>query len=383
MKRQSILYITLLSIILLFSVGCEQTEKQNSTKKADSTKMTDKEDAPYFCIVCHKNGKNSGETAFLVYDIESKTLVQALDVTGLCEFPMGVVDVKNDKVYYSLWGDFEKKGTRAGDCLMCYDMKTKKQWQVTEIHHLFDYLTIYNGELYGNIAGRESNGNPQLSRLNPETGKITPIEPDNTDVWYKNISIDYQTGEILASSYSNYASRRYDKNVKKDKYIPWPFFLHSISPDLQTSKVIYTFSDAPYTSLFDNYTEDDKTLSKKWKATANQLLISEFSRLNDHQILFLGAKDVFGDLSLKLLDTTSKTVSNFKIDGKKLDEPCYVSKDKKDIFVSLEPKGSKSGMYRYHLADKSKEFLFGGKELRKALGWKGEYEIVTLQLIYQ
>ena len=54
------------------------------------------------------------------------------------------------------------------------------------------------------------------------------------------------------------------------------------------------------------------------------MLISEFSRLNDHQILFLGAKDVFGDLSLKLLDTTSKTVSDFKIDGKKLDEPCYV-----------------------------------------------------------
>lgn len=378
MKRQSILFITLLAIILVFSAGCGQTKKQNSIEKADK-----EADAPYFCIVCHKNGKNSGKTAFLVYDIESKTMVQALDVTGLCEFPMGVVDVKNDKVYYSLWGDFEKKGTRAGDCLMCYDMKTKKQWQVTEIHHLFDYLTIYNGELYGNIAYRESNGNPQLSRFNPETGKITPIEPDNTDVRYKNISIDYQTGEILASSYSNYASRRYDKNVKKDKYIPWPFFLHSISPDLQTSKVIYTFSDAPYTSLFDNYTEDNKTLSKKRKATANQLLISEFSRLNDHQILFLGAKDVFGDLSLKLLDTTSKTVSDFKIDGKKLDEPCYVSKDKKDIFVSLEPKGSKSGMYRYHLADKSKEFLFGGKELRKALGWKGEYEIVTLQLIYQ
>lgn len=378
MKRQSILFITLLAIILVFSAGCGQTKKQNSIEKADK-----EADAPYFCIVCHKNGKNSGETAFLVYDIESKTMVQALDVTGLCEFPMGVVDVKNDKVYYSLWGDFEKKGTRAGDCLMCYDMETKKQWQVTEIHHLFDYLTIYNGELYGNIAGRESNGNPQLSRLNPETGKITPIEPDNTDVRYKNISIDYQTGEILASSYSNYASRRYDKNVKKDKYIPWPFFLHSISPDLQTSKVIYTFSDAPYTSLFDNYTEDNKTLSKKRKATANQLLISEFSRLNDHQILFLGTKDFFGDLSLKLLDTTSKTVSDFKIDGKKLDEPCYVSKDKKNIFVFLEPKGSKSGMYRYHLADKSKEFLFGGKELRKALGWKGEYEIVTLQLIYQ
>ena len=378
MKRQSILFITLLAIILVFSAGCGQTKKQNSIEKADK-----EADALYFRIVCHKNGKNSGETAFLVYDIESKTMVQALDVTGLCEFPMGVVDVKNDKVYYSLWGDFEKKGTRAGDCLMCYDMETKKQWQVTEIHHLFDYLTIYNGELYGNIAGRESNGNPQLSRLNPETGKITPIEPDNTDVRYKNISIDYQTGEILASSYSNYASRRYDKNVKKDKYIPWPFFLHSISPDLQTSKVIYTFSDAPYTSLFDNYTEDNKTLSKKRKATANQLLISEFSRLNDHQILFLGTKDFFGDLSLKLLDTTSKTVSDFKIDGKKLDEPCYVSKDKKNIFVFLEPKGSKSGMYRYHLADKSKEFLFGGKELRKALGWKGEYEIVTLQLIYQ
>ena len=38
MKRQSILYITLLSIILLFSVGCEQTEKQNSTKKAGDRK---------------------------------------------------------------------------------------------------------------------------------------------------------------------------------------------------------------------------------------------------------------------------------------------------------------------------------------------------------
>ena len=51
-------------------------------------------------------------------------MVQALDVTALCEFPMGVVDVKNDKVYYSLWGDFEKKGTRAGDCLMGSYMAT-------------------------------------------------------------------------------------------------------------------------------------------------------------------------------------------------------------------------------------------------------------------
>ena len=85
--------------------------------------------------------------------------------------------------------------------------------------------------------------------------------------------------------------------------------------------MIYTFSDSPYTSLFDNYEEDNETLSKKWETTANQLLISEFNRLNDHQVLFLGAKDVFGDLSLKLLDTTSKTVSNFKIDGKTIDEP--------------------------------------------------------------
>lgn len=380
MKKQSILLIALLSIILVFSTSCEQTNRKNSVEKADSTEQAD---TPYFCIVCHKNGESAGETAFLVYDIESKKMIQALDVTGLCEFPMGVVDVKNDKVYYSLWGDFEKKGIRAGDCLMSYDMETKEQKQITEIHHLFDYLTIYNGELYGNIAGRESNGNPQLSKLNPDTGEITPIEPDNTDVRYKNISIDYQTGEILASSYSDYACRRYDKNEKKNKYIPWPFFLHSISPDLQTSKVIYTFSDSPYTSLFDNYEEDNETLSKKWETTANQLLISEFNRLNDHQVLFLGAKDVFGDLSLKLLDTTSKTVSNFKIDGKTIDEPCYVSKDKQDLFVSLEPDGGKSGIYRYHLKDKTKEYLFGNKELKTALGWKEDYEIVTMQLIYQ
>lgn len=212
MKKQSILLIALLSIILVFSTSCEQTNRKNSVEKADSTEQAD---TPYFCIVCHKNGESAGETAFLVYDIESKKMIQALDVTGLCEFPMGVVDVKNDKVYYSLWGDFEKKGIRAGDCLMSYDMETKEQKQITEIHHLFDYLTIYNGELYGNIAGRESNGNPQLSKLNPDTGEITPIEPDNTDVRYKNISIDYQTGEILASSYSDYACRRYDKNEKK------------------------------------------------------------------------------------------------------------------------------------------------------------------------
>ena len=83
------------------------------------------------------------------------------------------------------------------------------------------------------------------------------------------------------------------------------------------------------------------------------------------------------------MDTTSKTVSNFKIDGKTIDEPCYVSKDKQDLFVSLEPDGGKSGIYRYHLKDKTQEYLFGNKELKTALGWKEDYEIVTMQLIYQ
>lgn len=380
MRKLFGLYISLFAIVVCFLSGCTQVKKSPSIKNAKKIEATDNTNTtPYFSIVCRKKNR----TAFILFDFNSNKLKKVFDEEIVCEFPIGIIDKKNNKIYYSLWGDFEKKGIKAGDCLMCYNIKNKKKQQITSIHHVFNSLTIYNEYLYGIIAGKESNGNLQLCKINPNNGEIKPVDPDNTDVRYKNFSIDYQTGEIIASSYSDYASRRFDTDPEKDKSIPWPFFLHSISSDFQTSKLIYTFSDSPYTSIFNTYEEDPDVLIKKWDLTANNLIISDINRLNDHQILFLGAKDVYGDLSLKLLDTSNKTVSDFMIDGKKIEDCPFVSKDKKDMFVLLEPKNKDGGMYRYHLEDNSLDFLFNGEELRTVLDWGTEFEVVSINLVYQ
>lgn len=366
--------LLLLLLCAIISAGCTPDKK---SKEDISAKFTD---TSYLSIVC--TGVNREETdlskmrktAFLIYDINKKEIKKIYEINELPDYPDGVVDLKNNKVYYTAWGSPGNWNSKAGDCLMSYDIEKNETKRLTDIHHVFSDMTLYNGTIYAVTGGGESNGNIQLSRIDTSNGKIFPVSPNDTDTLCKNFSIDQQTGDILELTYSDYAMRRIDFDEDTGEENTNPYFITSLKSDFKDPEILYTFSQQPYTSLFDMYNDPD--VYKKYKKTANNLAVSNVCRLNKNSILFLGKTGLWSDdeETLKILYLDTKTVEDFNIDGAKSYGIPVVSKDKKGMYISLMmEKGKKDGYYYYNFNDKTLDYLFGKEEMDAVANMGEEY----------
>jgi hypothetical protein len=307
-------------------------------------------------------------TLFYTYDIAKKQLKKVYAITVPSVYPVGIVDYKNSKVYYSIWGDLLTGDNKAGDQLESYDLNTHQTKSITGIHHEFDQIELFNNEIYAIAGGLESNGNMQLTRINPATGEIQPISPEDTDIEYNNFSIDYGTGEILTLFCSDFASRHMDTDQTTDVVTPCPYFLSTTNAKLDPPKVIYTFSKNPYVSLFSFEWGKNATERQEISNTANNLEVAAPCRLDDNNILFLGGTSVFSnDKKLKILHLNAKTIDDFVINGVKYYARPMVTPDRQGMFISLKMLNGTGGMYYYKFADKSLEYLFSIKDIEKDL----------------
>ncbi len=204
--------------------------------------------------------------------------------------------------------------------------------------------------------------------INPTTGEIKPISPEDTDIAYRDFSIDYSTGEILALSFSDFSSRHMNIDQKTGVTTPCPYFFSTTDAKFDPPRVIYTFSKNMYFSSYGFSWDKDPTTKKEVESTANNLEVTALCRLDDNTILFMGGTSVFSnDEKLKILHLNTKTVDDFVIDGVKYYTRPLVTPDRQGMFISLKMLDGTGGMYYYKFADKSLEYLFSIKDIQKDL----------------
>lgn len=364
--------------LCLFS-GCSNPTKQDTTLSGNIMYLS----IVYTALDPSATDRSQARTTyFYIYDISKKELKKMYSITAPSSYPVGVVDYKNSKVYYSIWGDLKNTADKAGDKLQCYDLKTHKTTDITSMHHSFNQITLFANQIFAISAGLESNGSRQLTRINPITHEFTPISPDNTDIEYRDYSIDYSTGEILTLSYSDFSDRHAPESKDNSGIIKAPpIFLSVTNTRLDTPKVIYTFSQRPYYSPYGYNWDKDPETKKLAEKTANNLDVAAPSRMDSNNILFLGAPDVFSnDIKLKVLHLDTKTVDDFPIKGVKYYSRPLVSPNKKGMFISLKMENGEGGMYYYTFANKKLEYLFSINDVKKDLLTQTASSLVTTEI---
>ncbi|BFL40751.1 hypothetical protein H8S45_12160 [Agathobaculum sp. NSJ-28] len=369
--------------LLMLSLGATTSSEIQTNDKS----IMDESDYAYLSLTytsLNSEATNFNEqrtTSFYLYDLKTNKLKEIYTYVGACEYPVGVVDYKNAKVYYSVWGD--PSDASAGDKLQVYDIKTGKINDITNYHHVFNELDWYNNALYGIVGGKESNGVVQLAKIDPTTGEIQPIFSNNTDSVYLDFSIDHNTGEIITTWYSDFARRRMDVNQENGKITPCPFFISSVdTSDFSLQSVIYTFSDTPYSSLFDNYGADADS-SEVWE-TANNLEVSNVSRLNDDILLFIGRESVLDQQAkLMMLNITDKTTSEIQIPGVATYYSFVVSPDQQTIFANLQLQDGTQGVFSYNIQTQELKKLFDINEVLKDFSGNKSVTPTTMQIIIQ
>lgn len=325
-------------------------------------------------------------TLFYIYDLKNKQLKKEYSIVVPSGYPVGIVDYRNKKVYYSIWGDLVNPNNKAGDKLQAYDLKTHKTHDVTGIHYAFNQMSLFQNKIYAIVGGLETNGNMQLATIDTLTGAVKPGNSNDTDTLCRFFSIDYNTGEILTLSYSNYSRRRMDTDQETGVTKPCPSFLSTTNFKLAPQSVIYTFSEYPYASLFgDNWGTDPERV-KQAEKTANNLEVESACRLDNNTILLIGSTSVFSnDAKLKELHLDTKTVTDFVIKGAKYYSQPFIAPDKKGMYISLKMQDGTGGMYYYKFADKSLEYLFSNKDILKELptSAEGTFQATDVELVVQ
>ena len=146
--------------------------------------------------------------------------------------------------------------------------------------------------------------------------------------------------------------------------------------------MIYTFSDTPYSSLFDNYGADADS-SEVWE-TANNLEVSNVSRLNDDILLFIGRESVLDQQAkLMMLNITDKTTSEIQIPGVATYYSFVVSPDQQTIFANLQLQDGTQGVFSYNIQTQELKKLFDINEVLKDFSGNKSVTPTTMQIIIQ
>ncbi|MGB4687393.1 MAG: hypothetical protein WBH25_01160 [Coprothermobacter proteolyticus] len=330
---------------------------------------------------------NQSKTLFYMYDLANKQLKPIYSVSATSMYQTGVVDYKNSKVYYAMWGnngDTTLGDYKAGYKLVSYDLKTHAEKDITSLHHEFRELNLLNGEIIGIVAGSESNGESQLSLIDPVTGSIQPISPDDTDVVYADYSIDHRTGEILTLTYSDFAARHEDVGSTTNTGSACPYFISVTDAKLDPPKVIYTFSNHAYDVEHidsNNSPETEELIS----ITANNLEVNAASRMDGNNVLIIAGTAAWSNYAtLKVLHLDRKNVDDFPIAGVKYYSKPLVMPDRSGMVINLTMQDGASGTYYYTFADKSLKNLFSLQDVQKDLPITATHLMLTdMELVVQ
>lgn len=146
--------------------------------------------------------------------------------------------------------------------------------------------------------------------------------------------------------------------------------------------IYYTFSDTPYTSLYDVYNERDS--AKKGDRTANNLEVSSACRKDDNTILFLSRPSVLGsDAVIMSLHLDTKLVEPIEIEGVKTYGAPIMAPDHKGIYISLMMQDATNGMYYYDFATAKATQLFSMQDILKDFPMGQTVTETSTQLIVQ
>ncbi|WP_018963798.1 hypothetical protein [Coprothermobacter platensis] len=311
------------------------------------------------------------KTLFYIYDLANKQLKPIYSISGTSMYSTGIVDYKNSKVYYTMPAnnhDTLQVDNEAGYKLISYDLKTHTTKDITGFHHEFKQLNLLNGKIIGIVKGSESNGNSQLSLIDPATGIVEPISPDDTDVVYRDYSIDHSTGEILTLTYSDFARRNENVGISTRTVLPCPYYLSVTDSKLSPPKVIYTFSRYIYYTEYGSSLHEDPQLTELALRTANNIEVKAASRMDDNNILVIAAtSSLTNNATLKILHLDKKTVDDFPIAGVKYYSKPLATLDRKGMIMNLVMQDGTSGTYYYKFADKSLKLLFSLQDAQKGL----------------
>ena len=101
------------------------------------------------------------ENFFYTFEIDNSLIKEQLVIEDTAQYPLGVIDYKNQKIYYSQRVDGK-------DQIFLYDMKNKKAQQLTNDFHAINKIYPYQDKLY--ILAKTVN-NPRVSLIEYDLNK--------------------------------------------------------------------------------------------------------------------------------------------------------------------------------------------------------------------
>ncbi|KAF5065617.1 hypothetical protein DSECCO2_272070 [anaerobic digester metagenome] len=289
-------FIVILLIISFLLGGCR-------TSVVDNNKNNDENQDVSKAYISITATSQEYENFFYEYDIAGKSISKILSIKDTSQYPMGVVDNKNKKVYYSYRFDHS-------DQLVMYDIETKETVRLTEDFYAINAIIPVENDIY-------------VLAKTLDKPRIHLIKYVLKSKSYETITEDYI--QVESMSYCANSDLIYFSCYNWDEQM---ILKREYEKDNNSQPVP---KNAPYTI----YRYDCKS-GMLDKVLTTVKLISLIAVADDESIAIIKSADsLFGDKSITLLDLfTKKAIQEIKINNIYRIEYIAFSSDKKGIFFT-------------------------------------------------
>ena len=291
--------------------------------------MQEKEQQEYLFITttAYSNGVDEEDGVDLVlycYSINEHKMTRLMNVPTYAQYPAACVDIKEQKVYYS-----DGEPGDGYDNLYEYDMATKKINRLSDGKFLFNDIFIVDDTWIVNTARRFATVT-QPAIFNQNTKQFAYYDSSDDDTWYFSLSYNYSTGQLLALTTSDKVMRT--KKVATETHI--------------RPKTIYTM-DMNFQHRTPIYTTDEFEIRLTRQLDESHVLMSVDP--------FMGAA---APRTLKMLDITNQTVTDYDIPGIKEVSSFYPRDNTQGIYILGKQTTNEYRLYYYDIKSQTLVDIF-------------------------
>ncbi|MCP3776416.1 hypothetical protein NLX71_24530 [Paenibacillus sp. MZ04-78.2] len=215
MKRNwfSILSVVAIIILLALNIGCNSSSIGSNVPPEKSKTITAESQRGDYLSITNTEYVNGVDTddgmvmRIYTYDINSKVLSKVDDLPYTSQYPLSVVSLKEDKIYYSAAGEGK------GDQLFVYDNKTKTSQRLTNELFAINRIIPHAAENKLIMTAVKKGERPlKVVFYDKQSKQMSTVNDRDMDTTVWDISYDPETNKTYAASYSE---NEQSKNIEK------------------------------------------------------------------------------------------------------------------------------------------------------------------------
>lgn len=314
---------------VLHGVGQNVFDPQSNATRAEAAKLlsaltnTEYLSITYTSYDNQENAEGGMTTGVYVYDFKTKSLDRVAGFSYDTQYPLGVYDGENDRVYYT-------KRVDGCDQIFMTDLNANQETQLTDFLFAVNIIVPYENKIYF-VGPKKDSRIIALGCYDLDTGK-TSFWNDDGDTAIAYLVLDRQKKKLYVSAFSyKEESNNMEHQHETEGFVYPDYTLYATELDFSATKKIYATKEEGMIRILNDY---------------DKVLLEIRPRVQETETNYL------------LIDTENGQVSDYSLPDGLINGMSFFAGTGQGIYTIRGTEADERGIFYYDVKEKTYQTIF-------------------------